>query len=83
MGDMTMKSAVENFCKVSISSGLTLNEYRKAVLDYVKTINSSPSVVDNRVPTVLDQYFCPFCGNAYGSEDTKKCHICGTRRKKQ
>ena len=83
MGDMTMKNAVENFCKVSISSGLTLNEYRKAVLDYVKTINSSPSVVDNRVPTVLDQYFCPFCGNAYGSEDTKKCHICGTRRKKQ
>lgn len=83
MGDMTMKNAIENCCKVSINSGLTLNEYRKAVLDYVKTINSSPSVVDNRVPTVLDQYFCPFCGNAYGSDDTKKCHICGTRRKKQ
>lgn len=59
---MTMKNAVENFAKVAMNSGLTLNEYRK---------------------TVLDQYFCPFCGNAYGSDDTKKCHICGTRRKKQ
>lgn len=82
MGDMTMKNAVENFQKVAMNSGLTLNEYRKAVLDYTKAVCSSPSVVDNRVPTVLDQYFCPFCGNAYGSDDTKKCHICGTRRKK-
>ena len=82
MGDMTMKNAVENFLKVSMNSGLTLNEQRKAVFDYVKAVSSSTSVVDNRVPTVLDQYFCPFCGNAYGSEDTKKCHICGTRRKK-
>ena len=79
---MTMKNAVENFCKVAMNSGLTLNEYRKAVLDYAKAVSSSTSGVDNRVPTVLDQYFCPFCGNAYGSEDTKKCHICGTRRKK-
>lgn len=82
MGDMTMKNAVENFQKVAMNSGLTLNEQRKTVLDYEKAVCSSTSVVDNRVPTVLDQYFCPFCGNAYGSEDTKKCHICGTRRKK-
>ncbi|MBQ8119154.1 MAG: hypothetical protein IJ172_00045 [Ruminococcus sp.] len=79
---MTMKNAVENFQKVAMNSGLTLKEGKKAVLDYAKVVCSSPSVVDNRVPTVLDQYFCPFCGNAYGSEDTKKCHICGTRRKK-
>lgn len=83
MGDMTMKNAVENFCKLAMNSGLTLNEQRKAVLDYAKVVCSSTSVVDNRVPTVLDQYFCPFCGNAYGSENAKKCHICGTRRKKQ
>ena len=69
---MTMKNAVENFLKVSMNSGLTLNEQRKAVLDYTKTVCSSTSVVDNRVPTVLDQYFCPLCGNQYDSKDTKK-----------
>ena len=77
-----MKNGIDNIIKVSINSGLTMKEYQKAIHDFTKAVSYFTSDVDNRVPTVLDQYFCPFCGNAYGSEDTKKCHICGTRRKK-